>query len=136
MAHFTLEELCHGIIPTKEQETNLKDLISKLHHIFEYYKDPIIVNRGLRTEMQNETVGGVKNSPHLTGEAVDLDDKDFKVSIYLLNNLELLDRFGLYMENPFCTCSKDKMKNVNGKTYMNNWIHLQSRKASKTVFLP
>lgn len=133
---FSVEELCKGLIPTDIQTRNLNILVSRLNNIGEFFPDPVIVVAGLRTPERNSAVGGAKNSPHLTGEAVDLEDKDYKLSKFLLNNLELLERNGLYMENPFCCTSKTNTKSFNGKTFMNNWIHLQIRVASATVFNP
>lgn len=136
MAHFTVEELAGDLIPSEKQKENLKVLIEKLHIVFNCFNDPIVVQRGLRNEIMNRTVGGADNSPHLTGEAVDLQDKDYKVSKYLMNNIELLERVGLYLENPACCTSKTITKNFNNRVYMNNWVHLQTRKASATVFNP
>lgn len=124
---FTIDELCHGLIPTEKQKKNLEKLIKALNILGVVYPDPVSVIRGLRTEKQNEAVGGIPNSPHLTGEAVDLQDKDHKLSQFILNNVDLLERVGLYMENPYYCVSK---------TTGNNWIHLQTRRASQTIFKP
>lgn len=124
---FTIDELCHGLIPTEKQKKNLGKLVKALNILGVVYPDPVAVIRGLRTEKQNEAVGGIPNSPHLTGEAVDLQDKDHKLSQFILNNVDLLERVGLYMENPYYCISK---------TTGNNWIHLQTRRASQTIFKP
>lgn len=136
MAHFTVQELAGEFTPTPQQEKNLKILIEKLHILFNCYTSPIVVVRGLRSEAQNFAVGGVENSPHLTGEAVDLRDDDYKVSRFILNNIEILERVGLYLENPYCCTSKTITKSYNGRVFMNNWVHLQTRRASSTVFNP
>lgn len=124
---FTVEELCQGLIPTDAQKKNLSVLVEALNELGRFFPEPVVVIRGLRTEMQNEAVGGVKNSPHLTGEAVDLQDKNHNLGQFILNNLHLLQEFGLYMENPYYCVSKNTG---------NNWIHLQTRHASQTVFKP
>ena len=133
---FTEEEIYGELTPTKTQEKNVKELVRRLNIIGETFPDPVYVVAGIRTEERNFAVGGVPNSPHLTGEAVDLKDEDYKLSKFLLNNIELLERTGLYMENPFCCTSKTITKNWNGRVFMNNWIHLQTRKASSTIFNP
>jgi uncharacterized protein YcbK (DUF882 family) len=133
---FTEEEIYGELTPTKTQEKNVKELVRRLNIIGEAFSDPVFVVAGLRTEEKNFAVGGIPNSPHLTGEAVDLKDEDYKLSKFLLNNIELLERVGLYMENPFCCTSKTITKTWNGRVFMNNWIHLQTRKASSTIFNP
>lgn len=136
MAHFTIEKLSGDLLPTSKQEAKLKILSERLNILFNCYDGEIGIIRGLRTKEQNFTVGGVDNSPHLTGEAVDLRDDDYKVSRFILNNIELLERVGLYLENPYCCTSKTITKSYNGRVYMNNWVHLQTRPASATVFNP
>lgn len=133
---FTLEEYFAGLIPTAKQKKNAEKLIKALNELGKHYKDPVVTIAGLRTPERNAAVGGIKNSPHLTGEAIDVEDKDYKLSKFLLNHLDLLKKYELYMENPFCCTSKTNTKSFNGKTFMNNWIHLQIRKASETVFNP
>ena len=88
---FTVEELCQGMIPTEKQRKNLEKLVEALNTLGSVYADPVVVIRGLRNEMQNEAVGGVPNSPHLTGEEVYLQDKDHKLSQFILNNLVMLE---------------------------------------------
>lgn len=132
--NFTYDEIRQGIIPTKEQEKNGLEIIRRVNLLAEKIEErygiklpavPLV--RWLRNEMQNEAVGGVKNSPHLTGEAMDIKDPNFIISQYILNNLDILKEVGLWMENPYYCVSK-----ATG----NNWIHLQIRPASQTIFKP
>lgn len=131
---FTYDEIRQGAIPTKEQEKNGLEIIRRVNLLAELIEKrcgvklpPVPLVRWLRTEMQNEAVGGVKNSPHLTGEAIDIKDPNFIISQYILNNVDLLKEVGLYMENPYFCVSK-----ATGNT----WIHLQIRKASMHIFKP
>lgn len=81
--YFSIEELCksdtakaRGInnTPSEKVKTNLELLINFiLDPLRERYGKPIYVNSGYRCPALNKAVGGVANSQHLTGEAVDID---------------------------------------------------------------
>lgn len=80
--YFTIAELCasttakqKGIdnTPTASVKANLQTLINKLlNPIREVYGKPIVVSSGYRCPALNKAVGGVANSQHTTGEAVDI----------------------------------------------------------------
>lgn len=82
MKYFTIKELCRSTKAKKlgldntpntqavENMTRLIDVV--LDPLREAYGKPIIVNSGYRCPELNKAVGGVKNSQHLTGEAVDI----------------------------------------------------------------
>jgi len=106
---------------SKEQELNLNDLLTKVNQIRKAYGKPLIVSSGYRPSAINSNVKGAsKKSSHMSCQAVDFKDNGpFKK--WCLDNLELLKANGLWMEDPRWTPT---------------WVHLQSRKASKRVFLP
>lgn len=57
----------------EDKAIGLKEsLLIMLDKAREYAEIPLIINSGLRTEEENEAVGGVKDSAHLRGEAVDI----------------------------------------------------------------
>ena len=82
--HMTLAELCKtktGIenVPNEAQVENLKRLCRWLEQLRKRWNDlygdgddPIIINSGFRSPEVNKAVGGVPNSNHLTGCAVDI----------------------------------------------------------------
>lgn len=80
--YFELNELLrsetalnHGIenLPSWEDVENLKELvIDVLDPVREAWKQPIIVNSGYRSVELNAKVGGVQNSAHMVGKAVDV----------------------------------------------------------------
>lgn len=100
---------------------NLKVLVTKLNELGKYYSKPVIVKRGYRAPNLNAKVGGVKNSPHMTGHAVDLVDPNGEIDRFMMNNSDKLKKLGLYVEDPQETIG---------------WCHIQIRKASATFFNP
>ena len=82
--HFTLGELCKtktGIenVPNEAQVKNLKRVCQWLEQLRRRWNnlygdgdDPIIINSGFRSPAVNKAVGGVPNSNHTTGCAVDI----------------------------------------------------------------
>lgn len=80
-SYFTMSELCYsdtaereGIknIATKKEFKNLMEVtIPKMNSIREFLGVPIKVNSGYRCPELNEIVGGVENSYHVKGLAVD-----------------------------------------------------------------
>lgn len=81
--NFTLEELyasstakARGIdnTPTKQAVVNLTHLAIKvLQPMRTTLKRPIKISSGYRSPALNRAVGGVSNSQHMTGQAVDID---------------------------------------------------------------
>ena len=59
-------------IPSHEAIANLKRLCKWLEVLRERYNAPIIINSGYRSPQLNKKIGGVANSNHLTGCAVDI----------------------------------------------------------------
>ena len=59
-------------IPSHEAIANLKRVCGWLEVLRERYGKPIIINSGYRSPQLNRKIGGVKNSNHLTGCAVDI----------------------------------------------------------------
>lgn len=82
MKYFTMEELTRsetaarlGIrnVPDAEARAWLKELVEKvLDPLREKWGGPIRVTSGYRCAALNKAVGGVKNSQHLVGQAVDV----------------------------------------------------------------
>lgn len=80
---------------------------------------PMKVTSGYRPGTYNTKAVGAKNSAHLVCEACDFDDRDHALKDYISKDPEILERCGLYMENPSRT---------------QTWIHLQSRPTGKRIF--
>ena len=77
--HFTLGEFTQSNshpevynIPSHEAIANMKRLCQWLEVLRKRYNAPIIINSGYRSPQLNKKIGGVANSNHLTGCAVDI----------------------------------------------------------------
>lgn len=80
--NFTLEELCASAtakakgIRNVPGQSDIINLCAVVHHILQPLRDamgePIKIGSGYRSLALNNAVGGVRNSQHMRGEAVDL----------------------------------------------------------------
>ena len=88
MKYFTIEELCNSVIaeqkginntPNLHQYRNLVKMVDNLlDPSREMWGDIIIINSGFRCEELNKAVGGVENSDHKEGCAVDMRARDIR----------------------------------------------------------
>lgn len=99
MFHFKLSEfLVHGDecydIRTIHNADKVINNIMQLNCLLEWLRNfvgaPIYINSGYRTPIHNAIVGGVTNSQHLDGSAVDITCKDFDLNKKLAEGIEYL----------------------------------------------
>lgn len=125
MIYFTEQEILKGREAgyplTPRMKLNLAALITALSDVREAWGKPLVVTSGYRPGSFNKNAGGAKNSAHLTCEAADLADPDRSFAKWCLDNLDVLERAGLWMEDP---------------KYTKGWVHLQTRPVSVRVFKP
>lgn len=107
MKYFTLKELLHsevavehGIVnlPSRRNSVqvyyNLTCLVDNvLDPIRERFATPMIITSGYRCERVNNLVGGVNNSQHLKGEAVDFYFKGFDRVDMIIAFFEIAEKF-------------------------------------------
>lgn len=95
--YFSIKELTYsntavkyGIdnTPTKKILDNLNVLALFLDKVREMWGKPLIVNSGYRSPELNKKVGGVHNSNHLKGEAVDITTGNKSDNIKLFNMIK------------------------------------------------
>lgn len=112
---------------TPELEANLERLLIALNEFRQAYGKPMHISSLYRPEAINKAAGGAKKSNHLVCLACDFSDPDGKLAEFCIQNLDLLERCGLYMEHPSVT-----------KTKTGGWVHLQcvGPKSGKRVFYP
>lgn len=71
-------KFCHGY-PAHPQEA----LVRAAQKVRDYFGVPVTVSSGLRCPAHNRAVGGVSNSRHLTGKAVDFCVRGFSAALVL-----------------------------------------------------
>jgi uncharacterized protein YcbK (DUF882 family) len=109
---------------TKEIDANLNVLLDKLNTIREKYGKPMVVSSGWRPKSVNDvTANAAKTSKHLVGLAADILDKDCKLWNWVMQNLQLIQDLGLYLED---------------KRHTPNWVHfgIGAPKSGKRIFKP
>ena len=88
-------------------------IIEMLDQVRAEYGKPIRISSGYRTEEQNQKVGGVKNSSHLKGLAVDIKVKNGRERYELLNILtKYFYRIGIARTFIHIDIDLDKPQNV------------------------
>jgi uncharacterized protein YcbK (DUF882 family) len=109
---------------TKEVQANLKVLHEKINIIREKYGKPMIVSSGWRPQTVNDaTPNAAKASKHIVGLAVDIYDKDGILWKWVIENLQLMQDLGVYLED---------------KRFTNTWVHfgIGAPKSGKRIFKP
>ena len=109
---------------TPEVRTNLKSLLVKVNGLLEDLGLQARVSSGFRPSAVNAAIKtAARRSKHLKGQALDLEDWAREIAKAIMENLHLLERHGLYMEDPRFTKS---------------WCHLQDipPRSGKGVFIP
>lgn len=94
-----------------ELEKNLERLLASLNHFRRSYGKPMTVTSGYRPAAVNVLIkNAAKFSNHQKCLACDFADLDGALGKFCLDNLELLESAGLYLEDPHFT---------------KGWCHLQ-----------
>lgn len=104
----------HNINNIPKDETiidNINYTLQRLNEIREGYGLPVYINSGYRCDELNKLVGGVKDSKHRLGLAVDLR-WDNNLVEHIINN-----------------CSFDKL--IKEKAGKSKWIHLQFNRTNE-----
>ncbi len=86
---------------TDEKRSNAEETIDKANQLLERFGETRKVNSGWRPASINKsTVGAAPKSKHMECLAIDLEDKDGSLDAWCLENLEVLQEIGLWLESP------------------------------------
>ena len=109
---------------TEEISDNIDKLLTIINKVRSAYNKPMIVESGWRPlSINDDTANAARNSNHKKGLAVDIKDVDGKLWQWVLLNLDLIKRFGIYLED---------------KRWTPTWVHFQivPPKSKKRIFIP
>lgn len=106
-----------------EQALNAASLLAAINYVRGVYGKAMSVSSGYRPGHFNKAAGGAAKSSHLTCEAIDISDTDGSFAKWCLDNIPVLEKAGLYLENP---------------DYTKGWVHLQTREpgSGNRIFNP
>lgn len=124
-----LEEINpHRYFTTPEIDYNLSILHNKINKVRDLYNKPMIVTSGLRSIIQqNQLIADGKStatkSKHLTGQAIDIADKNGELRDWIIANMDQMASIGLWFED---------------FDHTPGWIHAQivPPGSGKRVFIP
>lgn len=124
----------HNYPMLDDTRNNLLDLLYRMNQVAKAWGKPMVVTSGLRDlEQQEALIAAGKSkahkSKHLTGDAVDIEDKDGSLAEWVKANLPLMAKHGLWMEDFGHT------KTVGDRS---GWVHWQRVKplSGNRVFIP
>lgn len=112
--NFTMSELIHSDEALKQKINNMPDINSMdnllelvvycLQPIRDLIKVPMIITSGFRSQQVNRLVGGVANSQHLYGQAVDfvpqgisIENAIFKIQTSNIEFDQLINEYGKWI---------------------------------------
>lgn len=118
MGRATLESLPNNLI------ANANTIVPKANDLLQAFGEYRKVNSGYRRPEDNAALpNSALHSKHMICAAIDLEDKDGKLKHFCLNNLLILEKLGLWMEDSKSTPT---------------WVHVQCipPNSGNRVFIP
>ena len=111
---------------TDEIRANAEVTVERVNELLERANCKSVdrLSSGWRPRSVNEaTSNAAHQSKHLSGEAADIPDPDRVLATWCVDNLDVLEEIGLWIEDP---------------RYTPTWLHVQTvpPKSGKRVFIP
>jgi uncharacterized protein YcbK (DUF882 family) len=125
--YFMGRDKSHSQDLTEEVKANADNLLNRVNALLAdlNWPSPAYVSSGWRPPSINASVANsAKRSHHMSGRAMDIKDPDGRLAKAILERPELLEKHGLWMEDP---------------SFTKGWVHLDTgtRSARKVrVFKP
>lgn len=114
----------HDYDLTPEQQVNFDKLCEVMNAVRSAYGRPMLVTSGVRSELDQARINPkARGSAHVRGGACDISDPDNNVWGWCMDNLALLAKLGLYLED---------------KRSTPRWVHFQifPPKSGNRIFIP
>jgi hypothetical protein len=114
---------------TQQMSDNTDEFLETFNKVRAAWGKPMTVNSGYRPQAVNaSTPNAAKGSCHTICRAIDINDPDGSLWKWTLENLELMTKLGLYMEDVRWTRTKSG----------GGWCHYQNLppKSKKRIFIP
>lgn len=114
----------HSYPTTEEIDKNLTTLLECMNQVRTLWAKPMIVTSGLRSQEDQARINPqAPKSKHLLGQAVDISDPDGSLSEWVEDNVGVMIRVGLWMED---------------FDYTKGWVHFQCVPplSGKRFFIP
>jgi hypothetical protein len=110
------------VLPGDDQAQNIINIMKKLQWIRDYFKKPTTITSGIRPAIYNAHIGGVTNSAHINGEAVDFVIKGLDCD-FVRSKIE-----------PFLDVLQIRCENKPGSS----WVHIDSKPPGRSgrFFIP
>jgi D-alanyl-D-alanine dipeptidase len=112
-------------------KANAAETVKRVNELLEAFGECRKVNSGWRPpEVNAGTAGAAKRSKHMRGLACDIADADGKLDKFCLENQDVLERIGLWLEHPNAT--------KNPARFGEGWCHVQTvpPNSRRRVFYP
>ena len=118
------DELTKDIIYAAENTVKRANLLLAEFRLARLDDEQRHVTSGWRPPSVNATIpNAARRSHHMTGRAIDIADPDGDMDEWCLDNLDVLERCGLWLEHPSAT---------------KGWVHVQTvpPRSGRRVFYP
>jgi Peptidase M15. len=112
--------VCFGGNPDVS-DTRIDEILESVNIVRDAYGKPMSPSCFYRTVEWDKSKGRSGGSTHCQLMAVDFNDKDGKLDEWCLSNLDVLERAGLWLEDP---------------RYTIGWVHLDRKPRKNRVFIP
>ena len=122
--YFMGRDITHKSEMTPEISSNAGRTIERVNKLLAFFGESRKVTSGWRPPSLNAKVpGAAKRSNHMIGAACDLEDEDGDLDEWCMDNLNVLEMIGLWLEHPAST---------------KNWTHIQifGPRSGKRGFYP
>ena len=102
--YFMGREVKYGHELTDDLRWNASSTVDRVNQLLEAFGEDREITSGWRpAEINGNVIGAAKKSKHMTCQACDISDPNGTLDAWCMDNLEALERIGLWLEHPDST---------------------------------